>query len=73
MVKGNEKSSEKSAIYLDIFTNHYGTLVEALPVKSLAAKFVSAKIIEFSDQDEILKGDTAEENACRFYNILSIH
>ena len=62
MAQGNETS----AIYLDVFTNHYGTLVETLPVKLLAAKFVSAKIIKFSDKDEILKGDTAEEKTHRF-------
>ena len=58
------KSEEDSAkICLDVFTEHYATLTEALPVKSLIAKFVSAKIIKFSDQDEIMKGDTAEEKA----------
>ena len=62
MAKGNQKC----ATYFEVFTDHYATLVEALPVKSLAAKFVSTKIITFSDQDDILKGDTAEERATRF-------
>ena len=62
MAKGNQKS----AIHLEVFTDHYATLIETLPVKSLVAKFVSAKIIEFSDQDEILKGETPEDKARRF-------
>ena len=38
------KGKEKSEIYLDVFIDHYATLVDALPVKPLIAKFVSAKI-----------------------------
>ena len=56
----------KSPIYLEVFTEHYATLVETLPVKSLTSKFVSAKIIRFSEQEEILNGDTSEEKARRF-------
>ena len=62
MAEGNQTS----AIHLEVFTDHYATLIETLPVKSLAAKFVSAKIIEFSDQDEILKGETPQDKARRF-------
>ena len=66
------KSEEDSAqICLDVFTDHYATLTEALPVKSLIAKFVTAKIIKFSDLDEIMKGDTAEEKARRFLQHIS--
>ena len=56
----------KCPIYLEVFTEHYATLVEALPVKSLAGKFVSENIIGFSDKEEILKGDTSDEKARRF-------
>ena len=63
MAVTKEKSAE---VFLDVFTDHYATLIETLPVKSLIAKFVSAKIINFSDQNEILKGDTDEEKARRF-------
>ena len=57
------ESEDFAEICLDVLTNHYATLTEALPVKSLIAQFVSAKIIKFSDQDEIMKGDTAAEKA----------
>ena len=60
------ESEDSVEICLDVFTDHYSTLTEALPVKSLIAKFVTAKIIKFSDQDEIMKGDTAEEKARLF-------
>ena len=66
------KSKEESQVYLEVFTDHYSTLVEALPVKSLIAKFVTAKIIKFSDQDDILKGDTTEEKARRFLQHVAI-
>jgi len=59
----NEDSAE---ICLDVFTEHYSTLTEALPVKSLIAKFITAKIIKFADQDEIMKGGTAAEMARLF-------
>ena len=60
------ESEDSAEICLDVFTEHYSTLTEALPVKSLIAKFVTAKIIKFSDQDEIMKGDTAGEKARLF-------
>ena len=60
------KGNENSEIYLDVFIDHYATLVDALPVKSLVAKFVSAKIIKFSDEEEILKGETTEDRGIRF-------
>lgn len=68
MATSEDKPTE---VYLDVFTEHYYVLVEALPVKSLIAKFVSAKIIKFSDQDEILKGNTADEQARRFLRHIS--
>ena len=63
---------EKSEVFFDVFTKHYATLIESLPVKSLIARFISAKIIKFSDQDEILKGDTSEEKARRFLQHVAI-
>ena len=67
------KGKEKSEIYLDVFTDHFATLVDALPVKSLVAKFVSAKIITFSDLDEILKGETTDERGFRFLRHIGTH
>ena len=67
MAEGNQTST----IHLEVFTDHYATLIETLPVKSLAAKFVSAKIIQFSDQDEILKGETPQDKARRFLQHIS--
>lgn len=64
-------SKESAEVCLEVFTEHYATLVEALPVKSLSAKFVTAKLITFSDQDEILKGDDDEERARRFLRHIS--
>jgi len=60
------ESKEYTEVLLDVFIEHYSTLIEALPVKSLIPKFLSARIITFSDQDDILKGDTPEEKALRF-------
>ena len=60
MAVTKQKSAE---VFLGVFTDHYTTLIETLPVKSLIARFVSAKIIKFSDDDKILKGDAEEEKA----------
>ena len=69
MAKGNKKSREE--ICLDVFTDHYDTLTEGLPVKSLLPKFVKARVIRFSDEDEISKGETENERARRFLRHIS--
>ena len=35
-------------------TEHYPKLIDVLPVETLMAKFVSAKIVKFEEQDAIL-------------------
>ena len=64
MAKGNKKSKEE--ICLDVFIDHYDALIEELPVKSLLSKFVIARIVGFSDADEVSKGETENERARKF-------
>ena len=68
MAESEDKSTQ---VFLDVFIEHYNKLITALPVKSLIAKFVSAKIITFADQDAILQGDGPEEQARRFLRHIS--
>ena len=69
MAKGKDKTTED--ICLEVFTDHYDALIEALPVKSLLSKFVTARVIRFNDQDEIVKGETEKERARIFLRHIS--
>ena len=70
MAKSKETTTE--GICLDVFTDHYDNLIEALPVKSLLSKFLKARIIRFSDQDEVLKEETDKERARLFLRHVSL-
>jgi len=65
-----EESTAK--VCLEVFTEHYPKLIDALPVENLMAKFVGAKIVKFMEQDAILAGDTQQEKARRFLQYIAV-
>ena len=59
-------------VCLKVFTEHYPKLIDALPVEMLMAKFVSAKIVKFAEQDAILAANTQQEKARRFLQFVAV-
>lgn len=55
------------------FTEHYDKLVGALPIVSLLPKFISKRIITFSQQDQILAGETNSDKTRRFLEHITNH
>jgi len=58
---------------LEVFTEHYSTLMDALPVETLIAKFVSAKVVTFAQQDAILAKETPQEKTRTFLRHIVTH
>ena len=59
-------------VCLEVFIEHYPKLIDALPVATLMSKFVSAKIVNFKEQDAIMAADTQQEKARRFLQFVAV-
>ena len=70
MVDRKEKSEtpEETA-----FIEHYDRLTGALPIVKLLPKFISKRIITFSEQDKILAGETDSDKTKRFLEHITRH
>lgn len=55
------------------FTEHYDRLTGALPIVKLLPKFISKRIITFSEQDKILAGETDSDKTKRFLEHITRH
>ena len=55
------------------FTEHYDRLTGALPIVKLLPKFISKRIITFSEQDKILAGETDSDKTKRFLEHIEKH
>ena len=66
--KGKTETPEKEA-----FIEHYDRLTGALPIIQLLPKFISKRIITFSEQDKILAGETDSDKTKRFLEHITRH
>ena len=55
------------------FIEHYDRLTGALPIVKLLPKFISKRIITFSEQDKILAGETDSDKTKRFLEHITKH
>ena len=66
--KGKTETPEEEA-----FIEHYDRLRGALPIIQLLPKFISKRIITFSEQDKILAGETDSDKTKRFLEHITRH
>ena len=66
--KGKIETPEEEA-----FIEHYDRLTGALPIVKLLPKFISKRIITFSEQDKILAGETDHDKTKRFLEHIAKH
>ena len=66
--KGKTETPEEEA-----FIEHYDRLTGALPIIKLLPKFISKRIITFSEQDKILAGETDSDKTKRFLEHITRH
>ena len=55
------------------FIEHYDGLTGALPIVKLLPKFISKRIVSFSEQEKILAGETEFEKRKRFLEHITAH
>ena len=55
------------------FVKHYDRLTGALPIVKLLPKFISKRIISFSEQEKILAGETDFDKRKRFLDHITTH
>ena len=55
------------------FVEHYAGLTGALPIVKLLPKFISKRIISFSEQEKILAGETEFDKRKRFLDHITAH
>ena len=55
------------------FIEHYDRLTGALPIVKLLPKFISKRIISFSEQEKILAGETDFDKRKRFLDHITTH
>lgn len=68
-----EKKEVKVTPEEEAFYEHYDRLTGALPIVKLLPKFISKRIITFSEQDKILAGETDFEKTKRFLKHITNH
>lgn len=69
--KGEEKRKETPEEAA--FVEHYDRLIGALPIVKLLPKFISKRIITFSEQEKILAGETDFDKSERFLKHIRNH
>lgn len=68
-----EKEASKKTAEEAAWTEHYERLMAALPIVKLLPKFISKRIITFSEQDRILAGEIESDKRERFLKHITNH